>query len=166
MISSLQCVWFYRWNPAIWVRIHPQYFSSNVKTLIQPQPGPGICSFSRWKGKRCVSEVSCKLENTGHHHHKAGIHVKRSCCYTSKSTFWFFKTKNKIFRAGMEEIMVFFFFLPGSFAAVQNFHIALLVVLLANSHSLIYKITGRTNRHVCLLPQDLCSREFKQQILH
>lgn len=125
-MSPCQCLWqFYRCNPVVLVSIPPQQFSSNVKMLITPQPDPGPCSFSRGKGKGW--EVSCKLENTGYHHQKVGVNVKRSCCFTLKSTFSFCiinkqkthhkqmkpkanKTKPKHFRAAMEKMM--FFFLP------------------------------------------------------
>lgn len=50
-------------------------------------------------------------------------------------------------------------FSPVSFAAVQNFHLALLRVLLANSHSLMGEITNSSDRHARLLPQHSASRE-------
>lgn len=147
--------------------------------LITPQPDPGPCSFSRGKGKRW--EASCKLENTGYHHQKVGVNVKRSCCFTLKSTFSFCiknkqKTHHKQTKPKQKQTKQnqniseqpwkkhFSFCLPISFSAVKNFHIDLLTDLLANSHSLIYKITDRTNRLVCLLPLDLNSRELKQHI--
>lgn len=60
----------------------------------------------------------------------------------------------------------FSFSLPVSFAAMKNIHVAILMILLGNNLSLIYKITDKNNRHVCLCPYDLSSMMFKQYIVH
>lgn len=71
-----------------------------------------VCNFSRGKGKRCVWEVSCKSENTRHHHHK--VRVKRACCPTLNCTFWFwfFFKKRKDKSSEQERKKLFFFFFP------------------------------------------------------
>lgn len=146
------------------VRIHPQYFSSIGKTLIQPQSDLYV-AFQDERAKDVCLRGILKVREYWISPPPGNIYIKRSCCSTLKWAFCFCKkNNNKKFRTVQENIASFYLLV--SFAGVKNFSIALLIILLANSHCLIYKITARTNRHVCLLSEDLNSREFKKQILY
>lgn len=145
------------------LRIHLQYFFSIVKILIQPQSDLYV-AFQDERGKDVSLRDMLQVREYWTSPPQGNIYVKRGCCSTLKWAFCFCKKTNNKIQSSTEKYGSFFLLV--SFAAVKNFSIALLIILLANSHCLIYKITARANKHVCLLSEDLNSREFKKQILH
>lgn len=164
VISFCLCLWqICRHNSAIFAENSSTTLFLNWKN-IDAASICSVCIFKMKGQKMCLSEVSCKSENTGHHHHKVIFMQKGFAVLPWTEPFVSVKESNKTIQSSKEKYGSFFLLV--SFAAMKNFSISLLIILLANSHCLIYKITARTSRHVCLLSENLNSREFKKLILH
>lgn len=162
MIPSCQCQrQLYICNPVIFVSFRPQYFSS-YQTIYAASVWARYVASEDERSKD-IWEIFCKLENTGHLHHKVNEHSsKKELLFHLKvqlMCLWKYQIKS-----GKKQC--FSFFLPVSFAAMKNIHVAILMILLGKNHSLMYKITDKNNRHVCLCPYNLNSMMFKQHIAH